>query len=376
MEIHSLDNERGCYASNRYFAEFFGTFWLVFGGCGSAVLAAAFPELGIGFAGVALAFGPTVLTMPGLIDDVFASIGQNIGFNYNDFTATGEVNGNTANGLSTFFADQYSLIANSGAGAASNNFLPFRIIEDFTLNGAYDQLARFVEGLNNPMFADALEGLRSQAQAQANAKTAEAARVEAEAARDAALLERLGRDKSVVKASSRDLAAAFAPAREVFQEVDEVLKQKLSKLMFEGPGEELTLDDVAAETAVDRRGPLQVGIVGLVDAPLHVRLAGADPHLADEHVVDDDGVRPDQLAELVARPARVGFRLLARLLREALFLGVDLLLARLHALAALGDARLVGLVEHARGVFMDRADGALGRDDAPIHRRARTRGRG
>ena len=44
-------------------AEFFGTFWLVFGGCGSAVLAAAFPELGIGFAGVALAFGLTVLTM-------------------------------------------------------------------------------------------------------------------------------------------------------------------------------------------------------------------------------------------------------------------------------------------------------------------------
>jgi aquaporin Z len=44
-------------------AEFFGTFWLVFGGCGSAVLAAAFPNLGIGFAGVALAFGLTVLTM-------------------------------------------------------------------------------------------------------------------------------------------------------------------------------------------------------------------------------------------------------------------------------------------------------------------------
>ncbi len=44
-------------------AEFFGTFWLVFGGCGSAVFAAAYPELGIGFAGVALAFGLTVLTM-------------------------------------------------------------------------------------------------------------------------------------------------------------------------------------------------------------------------------------------------------------------------------------------------------------------------
>jgi aquaporin Z len=44
-------------------AEFVGTFWLVFGGCGSAVLAAAFPNLGIGFLGVALAFGLTVLTM-------------------------------------------------------------------------------------------------------------------------------------------------------------------------------------------------------------------------------------------------------------------------------------------------------------------------
>ena len=44
-------------------AEFFGTFWLVLGGCGSAVLAAGVPELGIGFAGVALAFGLTVLTM-------------------------------------------------------------------------------------------------------------------------------------------------------------------------------------------------------------------------------------------------------------------------------------------------------------------------
>lgn len=49
--------------SKRLFAEFFGTFWLVFGGCGAAVIAAAFPELGIGFLGVALAFGLTVLTM-------------------------------------------------------------------------------------------------------------------------------------------------------------------------------------------------------------------------------------------------------------------------------------------------------------------------
>jgi aquaporin Z len=49
--------------SHRAGAEFFGTFWLTFAGCGSAVIAAAFPGLGIGFAGVALAFGLTVLTM-------------------------------------------------------------------------------------------------------------------------------------------------------------------------------------------------------------------------------------------------------------------------------------------------------------------------
>jgi len=49
--------------SKKFAAEFIGTFWLVLGGCGSAIFAAAFPGLGIGFAGVALAFGLTVLTM-------------------------------------------------------------------------------------------------------------------------------------------------------------------------------------------------------------------------------------------------------------------------------------------------------------------------
>lgn len=49
--------------SKRAIAEFFGTFWLVFGGCGAALFAAAFPALGIGFTGVALAFGLTVVTM-------------------------------------------------------------------------------------------------------------------------------------------------------------------------------------------------------------------------------------------------------------------------------------------------------------------------
>ncbi len=49
--------------TKRAAAEFIGTFWLVFGGCGSAILAAAFPALGIGFVGVSLAFGLTVLSM-------------------------------------------------------------------------------------------------------------------------------------------------------------------------------------------------------------------------------------------------------------------------------------------------------------------------
>jgi aquaporin Z len=54
---------RAMNLSKRALAEFIGTFWLVFGGCGSAVLAATFPQFGIGFLGVALAFGLTVLTM-------------------------------------------------------------------------------------------------------------------------------------------------------------------------------------------------------------------------------------------------------------------------------------------------------------------------
>lgn len=60
IEWHNYETE---VFMKKLFAEFFGTFWLVFGGCGSAVLAAAYPELGIGFVGVSLAFGLTVLTM-------------------------------------------------------------------------------------------------------------------------------------------------------------------------------------------------------------------------------------------------------------------------------------------------------------------------
>lgn len=54
----------------RLSAEFLGTFWLVFGGCGSAVLAASFPDVGIGLLGVSLAFGLTVLTMAYAVGDI------------------------------------------------------------------------------------------------------------------------------------------------------------------------------------------------------------------------------------------------------------------------------------------------------------------
>ena len=70
-----------------------------------------------------------------------ASVGQNISFNWNDSTATGETNGNTASGQSTFFADQFSLIANSAAGPAANAYLPFRVIG----------LANYVPGQASPL---------------------------------------------------------------------------------------------------------------------------------------------------------------------------------------------------------------------------------
>ena len=75
--------------SKKVAAEFLGTFWLVFGGCGSAVLAAAFPGLGIGFAGVALAFGLTVLTMA-------YAVGHVSGGHFNPAVSVGLVAGGRA----------------------------------------------------------------------------------------------------------------------------------------------------------------------------------------------------------------------------------------------------------------------------------------
>ncbi len=61
--INKISINLNFYIMKKYFAELFGTFWLVFGGCGSAIFAAGYPEIGIGFVGVSLAFGLTVLTM-------------------------------------------------------------------------------------------------------------------------------------------------------------------------------------------------------------------------------------------------------------------------------------------------------------------------
>jgi aquaporin Z len=65
--------------TRRLGAEFFGTFWLTFAGCGSAVLAAGFPSLGIGFLGVSFAFGLTVLTMAYAVGHIRAGRGSHRG---------------------------------------------------------------------------------------------------------------------------------------------------------------------------------------------------------------------------------------------------------------------------------------------------------
>ena len=101
----------------KYFAEFFGTFWLVFGGCGSAVLAAAYPELGIGFAGVALAFGLTVLTMA-------YAVGHISGGHFNPAVSVGLFIGGRFNGKDLLPYIVYQVIgaiASNGFGEHSPN---------------------------------------------------------------------------------------------------------------------------------------------------------------------------------------------------------------------------------------------------------------
>ena len=134
--------------SKRAAAEFFGTFWLVFGGCGAAVLAAGFPAVGIGFAGVALAFGLTVLTM------AFA-IGHISGCHLNPAVSVGLVVGKRfpASELPAYIIAQVAgAIAAAGVlyVIASGN-VAFNISNGFALNGyadhspgGYSLLAGFV----------------------------------------------------------------------------------------------------------------------------------------------------------------------------------------------------------------------------------------
>ncbi len=114
-------------------AEFLGTFWLVFGGCGSAVLAAAYPGLGIGFAGVALAFGLTVLTMAYALGHVSGghfnpavSIGLLAGgrFEARDFLpyVIAQVLGGIAAGGVLYLIASGKAGFDPGAGFASNGF--------------------------------------------------------------------------------------------------------------------------------------------------------------------------------------------------------------------------------------------------------------
>jgi aquaporin Z len=116
----------------RAFAEFFGTFWLVFGGCGAAVLAAGFPSMGIGFAGVALAFGLTVLTM------AFA-IGHISGCHLNPAVSLGLVAGKRfpASELAPYVVAQVAgAIAASGVlFVIASGYANFDVSQGFAANG-------------------------------------------------------------------------------------------------------------------------------------------------------------------------------------------------------------------------------------------------
>ncbi len=129
-------------------AEFFGTFWLVFGGCGAAVLAAGVPNVGIGYAGVALAFGITVLTMAFAIGHISGchlnpaiSIGLVVGKRFPASDLLAYVIAQVAGGIAA--AGVLYVIASGAAG--------FDIHNGFALNGyaehspqGYSLLAGFV----------------------------------------------------------------------------------------------------------------------------------------------------------------------------------------------------------------------------------------
>ena len=134
--------------SKRAAAEFFGTFWLVFGGCGAAVLAAGVPSVGIGYAGVALAFGLTVLTM------AFA-IGHVSGCHLNPAVSVGLVVGRrfpASDLLAYIIAQVLGAIAAAGVLLIiANGLAGFDMRNGFALNGyadhspqGYSLLAGFV----------------------------------------------------------------------------------------------------------------------------------------------------------------------------------------------------------------------------------------
>lgn len=121
--------------SKKLMAEFFGTFWLVFGGTGSAVLAAGYPELGIGFTGVAFAFGLTVLTM------VYA-VGPISGGHFNPAVSFGLWAGGRFSGkelLPYIITQVVGAIAASGVLyiVASGN-VDFNVSDGFAANGYGD----------------------------------------------------------------------------------------------------------------------------------------------------------------------------------------------------------------------------------------------
>jgi aquaporin Z len=121
--------------SKRAVAEFFGTFWLVFGGCGAAVLAAGVPNVGIGYAGVALAFGLTVLTM------VYA-VGHISGGHFNPAVSVGLVVGKrfpAADLLPYVIAQVVGGIAAAGVlYIIANGLAGFDVHAGFALNGYAD----------------------------------------------------------------------------------------------------------------------------------------------------------------------------------------------------------------------------------------------